>query len=415
MSNHTLVANQTRGLKSSDRNYDFVIVGGGIVGLTVAREIAQRGKYSVAILEKEAQLGLHSSGRNSGVLHAGFYYSSESLKAKLCAKGSRLLFDFAQERGIAVKKTGKVVVATTPESIPQMQVLLDRAAANGIVLEKISLQRLRELEPEAFSLEAALYSPNTAVIDSKGVLNALASDLAKQNVTLLKGSEVLRVDVRGKRLLTRSETIGYGHLVNASGLHADRIAHQMGVGENYCILPFKGVYRKLTPEAAARFKGSIYPVPDLRVPFLGVHVTRNIFDDVYLGPTAIPAFGRENYGVFSGMSPWEAPLIAARLARMVAVNTQGMRNSIIDEMLRYTHSGFLKAAQAVAPGLRSSDLLPTGKVGLRAQLFDKRTAKLEMDFVVEEGPASTHVLNAISPAFSASFAFSGLIADTVLR
>ncbi len=399
---------------SQNQIYDIIIIGGGIVGLTAARSLLQRKKLSIAILEKENDLGVHSSGRNSGVLHAGFYYSSDSLKAKLCSKGSQRMFEYAQEQGIPVEKTGKVVVATRPESVSQMQILLDRAQANNIVLKKIDLKQLHELEPEAFSIEAALYSPNTAVIDSKIVLKKLSEELISKGVQILKGHEVLRIDCESKSIQTGQATFHYGHIINSAGLHADRIAHQMGVGKNYCILPFKGVYRKLSPEAARRFKGSIYPVPDLRVPFLGVHITRNIHNEVYVGPTAIPAFGRENYGIFKGIEFLEGAKIATRLSRMITKNTQGMRQSVFEEMARYSGEGFLKAAQAVAPKVRSEDLLPTGKVGLRAQLFDKNTAKLEMDFIVEKGPDSTHILNAISPAFSASMAFSELIADKVL-
>jgi L-2-hydroxyglutarate oxidase LhgO len=397
----------------SHKNFDFLIVGGGIIGLTVARELLLRGHQSIAILEKEPELGLHASGRNSGVLHAGFYYASDSLKAKLCAKGSKQMFDYAQAHQIPVLKTGKVVVATTPEVIPQMQVLLDRAKANGIALERIDLRQLRDLEPEAHSFDSALFSPNTAVIDSKFVMKKLSEDLIQQGVLILKNQEVQQVDREFKSVTTRTDKFGFGHLVNCAGLHADRIAHLFGVGENFCILPFKGIYWKLTPESALRFKGSIYPVPDLRVPFLGVHVTKNIHGEVYLGPTAIPAFGRENYSIFKGIEPLEGAKILTRLARMILKNTQGMRGSVGEEMGRYSRNNFLHAAQGVAPGLQQSDLISQNKIGLRAQLFDTKAARLEMDFLIEKGPQSTHVLNAISPAFSASMAFSEVIVDAI--
>jgi L-2-hydroxyglutarate oxidase LhgO len=234
-------------------------------------------------------------------------------------------------------------------------------------------------------------------------------------VEVIKGEEIRDIRAPLREASGTHSVFSYGHLVNAAGLHADHVAHIMGVGLHYRILPFKGLYRKLKKDAAKRFNGSIYPVPDLRVPFLGVHVTRNIHDDVYVGPTAIPAFGRENYGMFEGVSLSEAPGIAWALGKMILKNKQGMRTMVGDEMSRYSASGFLQAAQACAPRLQASDFDNTGKVGLRAQLYDRNKGTLEMDFVVEPGPDSTHVLNAISPAFTSSLAFAEWIADKVER
>lgn len=386
------------------QSYDVIIVGAGIIGLTHARALKKAGVNSVAVLEKESTLGVHASGRNSGVLHAGFYYTSQSLKAKHCAEGSRRLYEYAAEHGIDARRCGKVVVAPTADDVPQLQVLLDRAAVNGIELKRISLAELKEIEPEAYSVDSALFSPNTGVIDSKAVLKALQEELKGMGVPIYLNSEVL--EVRKNELKTRSGNYGYRYLVNSAGLYADRIAHACGAGKRYRILPFKGLYRKLHDTAASRFRSLIYPVPDLRLPFLGVHVTRSIYDTVSLGPTAIPALGRENYGMFSGMQAGEGFRMAATLAGMTFNNTQGMRQLIREELPRYTTGGLLKAAQRIAPSLARGDLSSEGKVGIRAQLFDVEKQQLEMDFVVEDAENSTHILNAISPAFSASFAFS---------
>ena len=397
---------------SQSKPVDFLVVGGGIVGLTIARAIMLKKLGTVAVLEKEPDIGQHSSGRNSGVLHAGFYYSSDSVKAKVCAEGSRRMFAYAEERGIRVLRTGKVVLPTeeSADATKAMDVLKERAKANGIALEWIDAKQIAEIEPECRSMPRALYSPTTAVIDSKGVLKALVKDIGDVRT----GAEVVSVDYKaGECVLQDGSRVQFGHLINAAGLHADRLSKAAGIGAYYRLLPFKGVYRKLTREAAARFRGSIYPVPDLNLPFLGVHVTRNIDGDVYLGPTAIPAFGRENYHGMQGIELGDAAAIVASLGSMLARNAQNMRHYVRQEMQKYGRTSFLRDVQKIAPTIRAEDMAETRKVGLRPQLYDRRTKKLEMDFVVERGPRSTHVLNAISPGFTSSFAFADYVLDKV--
>lgn len=396
------------------KTYDFVVVGGGIVGLTVARHLRKLGLGRIAIFEKERELGCHSSGRNSGVLHSGIYYSSDSIKAKVCSSGALRMQEYAAERGIPVRKSGKLIVAPTERQVSQIDALYQRARANGIRIEKIDAKRIREIEPESTaSYGCALYSPDTGVIDTKAVLYALEKELLSDGVDIIKAEEVMGVDAIGKALRTRSSEYGYGHLVNAAGLHADRVAHWMGVGKKYRIVPFKGVYRKLSPEMSAKFRGSIYPTPDLRIPFLGVHVTRTINDEVIVGPTAIPAFGRENYGVVSGWSPIESPVIGLSLLTMLARDSGGFRTLVWEEFGKYFFSNFLKAARCLAPGLKPEHFIASRKVGLRAQLVDTEKMTLEMDFVVEHGPSSTHILNAVSPAFTASFAFAEWVGEWI--
>ena len=393
------------------KNYDFVIVGAGIIGLTIARELAKRGHRSVAVLEKESEVGLHSSGRNSGVLHAGIYYGSDTLKAQVCAAGSKLMQQYAKEYGIPLERNGKVIVATSVESIPQIDVLLERGTKNGIRVEKITEKELTEIEPEAQTKEFALLSPDTAVVDSGGILSALVSELNDLGVKLLKNSEVIAVKERTRTLQLSHGSLGYGYLVNAAGLHADRLAHRMGVGEHYQILPFKGIYKKLRPEKAKQFRGSIYPAPDLRVPFLGVHITPGIHGQTLVGPTAIPAFGRENYGWINGIRIGEGIHMLGILTNMVALNKNGFRRMVREELGRYSNSGFLAATRSLSKSISKNDILPSKKIGLRAQLVRTDTLELVMDFVLETGDSSLHVLNAISPAFTSSFKLAQLIVD----
>lgn len=392
------------------KKYDFVIVGGGIIGLTIAREIALRKIGTVLILEKEASLGLHASGRNSGVLHAGIYYAGDSLKAKVCAQGLKEMAAYARERQIPLEKTGKVIVAWKQEQQPLIDMLYERGKANGAAVEKITSSRLRELEPEANAWGEALYSPETSVIDPLKVLKALDEEISRMGVHLQKSALIQSIDDHQKVLKSDSETIGYGHLINAAGQHADKISKKVGVGHQYRILPFKGLYRKLTPEASRRFRGSIYPVPDLRVPFLGVHITRSVTGDVWVGPTATPAFGREHYGLLKGVDPVELPSILIQLALMYVANKKGFRAMVHEELHRYQASQFIREAQRLSPALRAEDFMPGyPKIGIRAQLINHKKNELVMDFVIEKGRASTHILNAVSPAFTSSFAFAKIV------
>ncbi|OFZ79358.1 MAG: hypothetical protein A2583_08365 [Bdellovibrionales bacterium RIFOXYD1_FULL_53_11] len=397
------------------KNFDFVVIGGGIVGMTVARELAARKAGRIALFEKEDEFGCHASGRNSGVLHSGIYYSAESIKARVCAAGSRRMQQYAVEKGIPLRKCGKVVVAPSAELLPQLDVLMGRAAANGIKLEKIDEKQLAELEPlAARGHGVALFSPTTAVIDTKAVLRSLAEDLAVAGVEVVRSVKAVGASGAQKILRTTKADYGFGHLVNCAGLHADRVAHWFGAGKKYRILPFKGVYKKLVPETAARLRGAIYPTPDLRVPFLGVHLTRTVDGEVIVGPTAIPAFGRENYGLLSGIDLAECPGITRDLLGMLVRDTGGFRTLVREEFGRYYFPNFLRAARALVPSLGRGDFRSCKKVGLRAQLFNIEKGALEMDFVIEAGPASTHVLNAVSPAFTASFEFAGWVAGKAL-
>lgn len=399
----------------SGNRSDFLIVGAGVVGLTIARELYNQGHKSITILEKEPDTGMHSSGRNSGVLHGGIYYPAGSLKAKLCIQGAQMMKQYAEEFGIAVQKTGKVIVAQREDLAPQIDMLYQRATSNGAKVEVVSMDELKKIEPEATTFGKALYSPETAVIDPKLVVHVLADELVNKGIKLVKNSEVLKVDVKAKKVIAKSGDYSYGFLINTAGLHADFIAHQFGVGLNYRILPFKGTYKKLKSPLADKIRGSIYPVPDLQFPFLGVHVTRTIQQSVYVGPTSIPAFGRENYSALKGVELGEGARMVSHLSKMILTNANGMRNLIFKELPKYSEYGFWQMSKALAPNMKREDLESTNKVGIRAQLIDLRDMKFIMDFLVEEGEDSLHILNAVSPAFTASFAFARYVYQNYLE
>ena len=392
--------------------FDYLIVGAGIVGLTTAWELKRRDPNTrILILEKEPRVGVHASGRNSGVLHSGIYYGADTLKAKVCATGAARMREFAAEHGIPCQRSGKVIVATNSKDLITIEHLLKNARDNHIRAEKLDADTIRSIEPHAYPYEAGIYSPDTAVIDSLGVVEKLRDLLSSHGVTLRYGQNVTTVKPDTRVVELSGERIGYGFLFNCAGASADQVARPFGVGEHYALLPFKGLYYKLAPARDYLVKSSIYPVPDISLPFLGVHLTRVISGDVYVGPTAIPAFGRENYGVLSGLHIEESARIAWHLLQMYASNRQNFRHLVHTEMSKYLKSHFLQAAQKLVPEVQAADLLPSNKVGIRPQLVNIRERRLEMDFVLERTPHSLHVLNAISPAFTSSFAFAEMIVD----
>lgn len=393
------------------QNFDYIVVGAGIVGLTLARELARQKRGRILMLEKERETGLHASGRNSGVVHAGIYYASDSLKAKFCVEGARLLNEYAEENRLPLLKCGKVIVATKPETVPTLDTLLERATKNGVEAKRISLEDLRELEPEAKSLSHALWSPRTSVIDSKAVLARLVAELKGLGVQIEFNQQVESVDLAGRRLKTRTHTWNFGFLYNAAGTYADRIAHAFGVGHEYRILPFKGLYWRAQYNYAKKITRLIYPAPNIQMPFLGVHVTRTVDGKVLFGPTAIPAFGRENYSLLGGLDLAETPAIGWNLLKMLIRNPNNMRRYVSEEMSRYRPKNFFFETASMVQNLSPSDIGDFYKVGIRAQLMNTRSGRLEMDFKLEPGPSSLHILNAVSPAFTSAVAFAKHLAS----
>lgn len=397
----------------SKASFDYVIVGSGIVGLTVATEIARRSpKSSIAILEKEPKPGAHASGRNSGVMHCGIYYGSETTKAKVCAEGARRMIEFAEAEGVAVNRCGKVILATSESQLPTVDKLMRNATENNIRAERIDNKTLAEIEPYAAEAYAAIYCPSTAVIDSTSVLEVLRSKLESQGVTFYFNCE-FKEKINDHELRTSIGLIGYGFLVNCAGAYADEIAKAYELATDYALVPFKGTYWKLSPESNHKVRANIYPVPDVSMPFLGVHLTRVISGDVYVGPTSIPALGRENYGLLSGISLLESISVGYQISRMYLKNENNFRKLAHQELGKYNKNNFLKSAQKLMPSLTLGEMVATPKVGIRPQLVNVRTKKLEMDYILEQTKSSLHVLNAISPAFTGSLTFADMIVDRI--
>lgn len=357
----------------------------------------------MVVLEKERQVGLHASGRNSGVLHSGIYYPAGSLKGRLCAQGAREMAQFCDEQHLPIDRLGKVILPLREGDDARLDVLLDRARSNGAVAEIIDEAQLREIEPVARTVTGrALFSPNTAVVDPLPIVQRVASSLdvrCSQRV----------VQIRDDEVITDRDRFRFGLFVNAAGLHADTVAKMCGVGQQYAMLPFKGMYYRVWHLQLRRL---IYPVPDLRVPFLGVHLTKTVHGEVLLGPTALPALGRENYRGLRGIS--DVPAIARRLAQQFMTNAQGFRALVRQELGRVTKRAWARQARVLVPSLRAHDLGPGDHVGIRAQLVDTKKGELVMDFLIERGARSVHVLNAVSPGFTTAFAFARHVVEFAL-
>ena len=388
---------------------DIVIVGAGIIGLGLAREFAARGARDVLLLEKEEGLGRHASGRNSGVLHAGIYYAPDSRKARTCLAGNMAMRGYCLEKGLPLLECGKVIVAREEAELPILDELARRAAANGARVEMLDEKGLAEVEPSARTVGRALWSRMTAVVDPKAALASMQADLTGSGrVRIRTGVEVLGAAGPGA-IRTSAGPVSYGRLVNAAGAHCDRVARFFGVGEHYRLIPFKGIYRKLRPGARLAVNGNIYPVPDPRNPFLGVHFTSSVKGDVYLGPTAIPAFGRENYGILAGVDG-DAPRILAEDAILFFRNA-GFRSVALSEPRKYLPAFLHRDAARLVHGFDPAEEERADKVGIRPQLVDWRTKTLLMDFIVERAGDTLHVLNPISPAFTSSLELARQIAD----
>lgn len=395
---------------------DIVIIGGGIVGLCIAYQLLENKISSnIILVEKEKKVGQHSSGRNSGVLHAGLYYQPTSLKAQVCIAGAKRLKSWIQERELPLNPCGKVIVPQEKYLDSQLEVLEKRGKNNGAKVEFINAKQLKKLIPEArTSTDRALWSPETAVVKPIKVIEQLENELKGKGVNFYYSEANWTLsDCSSSLKMSNGDTIMYKHLFNCAGLQADRIAQKFGVGSEYNILPFKGLYWQMKAKCPINLKTNLYPVPDLNVPFLGVHFTPNTDPKpvISIGPTATLALGRENYQTFNSIEPAMAANNIRTLIKQYFGNNNGFRNYVHDQAFLNFHPLLLRSAQKLIPKLQSNHLQRSQKVGIRAQLFNNSTQCLENDFLCLPGHNSTHVLNAISPAFTASFALADLIID----
>ena len=401
------------------KKHDFLIIGGGMVGLSVAYQLLKReAGAKILIVEKEKELGLHSSGRNSGVLHAGLYYEPDSLKANVCVSGAKRLKHWVIERKLPINHCGKVIVPQKIDLDCQLDVLLRRGKANGAKVELIDNSQLKELLPEAYSKSGrAIWSPDTAVVNPKSIIKQIKEELVELGVDFLFNAQNIDINQARKTInINSTSIIAYGHLINCAGLNADLVAKKCDVGKNYRLIPFKGIYWQIKKSSPIQPKRNLYPVPDLNMPFLGVHFTPNtdINPITNIGPTATFAWGRENYRNLSKIEPSSSLYNLALLSQQYLTNKGGIRKYVHEQAFLAYKKFFISAAKDLIPELTDQDIELSKKVGIRSQLFNEETKNLENDFLCVHRKDSTHILNAISPAFTASFSFADLIVDRII-
>jgi 2-hydroxyglutarate dehydrogenase len=393
---------------------DLAVVGGGIVGLAVARELILRNpRSSVCVLERETEVGTHQTGHNSGVIHAGVYYTPGSLKARLCVEGAREMYEYCAERGIANERCGKLIVATDASELSRLEEIERRAKANGVPgLRRVDAAGIEELEPHARGI-AGLHSPSTGIADFAAVARAYAEDVLEAGGAVATACEVtdVTIETRSLRLTHSRGTTEAGHAVFCAGAWADRLAVTAGADPDPRIVPFRGAYLRLVPERRDLVRSLIYPVPDPSLPFLGVHLTKHISGEVLIGPTALMAGARDAYslGTIRGRDVLDTltwPGTWRMLARWWTTGVTELRHAAL-------RSAFVRAAARYVPELRTADVEPSF-AGVRAQALG-RDGRLVDDFVFSATDRALHVRNAPSPAATSSLAIARHVVDEAGR
>jgi (S)-2-hydroxyglutarate dehydrogenase len=393
--------------------FDAVIIGGGIVGTATAFSLQQKGLKNILLIEGEKNLAAHQTGHNSGVIHSGVYYKPGSLKAKLCSEGRELLYNFCEEHNILFERCGKIIVAIEPNEIPVLKEIEKRGIENGLKnIKRLNRYEIKELEPYSSGIEGLLV-PQTGIVDFIGITNKLGDIIKGNGGEVLTSCRFIGTNKSKSNLIVETTNGEYetSLLINCGGLHSDRIAKKCGVTPDVKIIPFRGEYYKIKKEKKYLVKNLIYPVPDPKFPFLGVHFTRMIKGGVEAGPNAVLAFKREGYnyknisfGDLAEMFFYSGFWKMAKQHYAMGINE--FRRSL-------NKSLFVKALQKLIPSIEEEDI-ETGGSGVRAQALDKN-GKLVDDFRIIETKNQIHVLNAPSPAATASLAIGKYIAERKLK
>jgi L-2-hydroxyglutarate oxidase LhgO len=393
-------------------NYDYVIIGAGIIGISLGIELlTQKPTKKILIIDKETRPGVHASGRNSGVLHAGFYYSPDSLKAKFCKQGNLELKKFCNTNNLEVKETGKVVVCQDKNDVTRLMNLFERGIANGVEIELLESNELSRIEPAAQTVDKFIWSPTTAVGNPKEIIKKLAEKFTdmgglfrfNSRVKLINKSNEVLIEGDGYILSTTS-------IINSAGAYASELAKQVGVGHEYVCLPFLGAYRK-SEFVAGNPKRLVYPVPNPINPFLGVHTTNTLSDEIKIGPTAFPVIGKEQYKFLDGFNAKELRdfyLATKTLLKSDSVNILGLAKS---EGIKLFKRPLIKKAKRLTNALDLNQKWKNYPAGIRAQIVNLDTEVIEMDYIVRSDKNVVHILNAVSPGWTSSIPFSRWIVE----
>ena len=397
----------------SIKNYDTAIIGGGLVGLATAMALTEQTSARLLLVEAENELASHQSGHNSGVIHSGLYYKPGSLKARNCVVGRELMYAFCAEHGVAYDRCGKLVVAIDDSQLPALDELERRGAANGLTgMRRVTAEQIREREPHVQAV-AGLEVPETGIVDYKGVAREYARLTQSAGGTIEKQARVIAVAQRGDELTieTTRGQFACRNLINCAGLQSDRVARLCGVETGVQIIPFRGEYYQLIPSRESLVRDLIYPVPDARFPFLGVHFTRMIHGGIEAGPNAVLALARHGY-TRTSFSPRDmAGLLGyGGFWRMAS---RYWRTGCGEMYRSWSRRAFVRALQALVPELRYEDIVPAG-AGVRAQAVAPNGMLVD-DFVIAERERMIHVVNAPSPAATASISIGRTIAELAVR
>lgn len=388
--------------------FDIVIVGGGIIGITLAIHIAKNDKNtSILVIEKEKGPGLHASGRNSGVIHAGFYYGPNTLKAKFCKEGNQRLHEKCAELSVPVTRTGKVVVTQNSKETPELEKLFHRAIENGVEVQILEDKFLSNFEPLAKSSGGFIWSPTTSVSDPKLLISKLAQQAKDLGVQFAFGS---KPEFRNGRLIIDEAIIGYRHLVNSAGTQAIEIAQLFGAGKNYSMMPFLGTYAYLDAKTLP-LRTLVYPLPHSVNPFLGVHFTITSDGFTKIGPSAIPIIGGEQYDFSIIPRTKEIRQTIKSFLAMGMRHPNSTLGLIRREVPKISLNNIVKEANKLVPSASKSGVWKRKPGGIRSQLVDLRSGRLEQDFIVESTNRETHILNAVSPGWTSSIPFVEWIYD----
>ncbi|WLR51033.1 L-2-hydroxyglutarate oxidase [Bacillus tianshenii] len=391
--------------------YDYLIIGGGIVGLSTGMALTRRYPNArIAIIEKEKGLAAHQTGRNSGVIHSGIYYKPGSFKAKFAKAGSRSMAEFCKKHDITHDICGKVIVATNQDEIERLDNLYERGLQNGLDITKINQEELHEIEPHVNGL-AGIKVPSTGIVDYKEVTEKFAEIIQENDNEIFTNSEVKNIDERSDRVIveTSNGTFQGNFLINCAGLHSDRITKLAGIHTNVKIVPFRGEYYELTPEKRYLVKNLIYPVPNPDFPFLGVHFTRMIDGNIHVGPNAVLSMKREGYK----KTQFNLRDLAETLSYPAFWKLAGsnMKEGLNEMARSFNKSLFVKNLQQLIPEVEEKDIVPS-EAGVRAQAL-MSDGKLLDDFMMIPGKRSLHVCNAPSPAATASIEIGKAIVDRI--
>ena len=395
-----------------NKDYDHIIIGAGIIGISLGLAILERSpNKKVLIIDKENKPGVHASGRNSGVLHAGFYYSPDSLKAKFCRLGNLELRKFCKENNLRILETGKVVVCQDKKDVLRLEELYRRGVENGVDIEIHSFHELNRIEPAAQTIDKFIWSPTTAVGSPKDVIEKLSEKFIKSGGKFLFNQKVKLIKKNNEVLIqTKSANYFAKAIINSAGAYAAELAKQVNVGREYVCMPFLGAYKK-TNLLSQNPKRLVYPVPNPANPFLGVHTTITLNNELKIGPTAFPVIGKEQYKAIDGFSFKDLAEFLSSSNALLRSNSVNLLGLAREEVSKLFTKPLLKRTKKLSDSLQINKNWAKHPSGIRAQIINTKTKTIEMDYIIESDKNVVHVLNAVSPGWTSSLPFARWVVE----